>query len=297
VVDPKPEIKVVFSPLLKLMKLLNIGCGSVYHRDWINLDIYSSSPEVIAHDLRKPLPFSDSSFDACYSSHVVEHFAQQDAKELIQECARVLKPNGIIRVVVPDLEIIAKNYLYTLEGARVGNREAEMQYDWTLLELYDQVARRSPGGSMVSYLSSPDTIDLEFIRSRIGFELNRILESLELSSRHQQGSIWQKIRQRSPKSLLQAARIQVAKWFVSTIAGTTAKKAFEQGLFCQSGELHLWMYDQFSLKRLLEQVGFKDTCIHNAFESQIPGFSTYELDSIEGNIRKPDSLFIEGIKA
>ena len=54
------------------MKRLNIGCGNAYHPAWVNLDFVAHSPEVIECDIRKGLPFADASFDACYSSHVLE---------------------------------------------------------------------------------------------------------------------------------------------------------------------------------------------------------------------------------
>ncbi len=68
-----------------------------------------------------------------------------DAANFIGECYRILKPNGIIRVAVPDLEAIAKEYLHALENAKSGTLEDIQNYDWILLELYDQVIRSRPG--------------------------------------------------------------------------------------------------------------------------------------------------------
>jgi hypothetical protein len=73
-------------------------------------------------------------------------------------------------------------------------------------------------------------------------------------------------------------------------------QAFEEGVFRNSGEIHRWMYDRYSLRRLLEQAGFIDVRICRADESRIPDFNSYNLDVVEGKVRKPVSLFMEGIK-
>ena len=61
-------------------------------------------------DLTKPLPYTDNSITAIFSSHVFEHLFMDEVEKLIGECYRVLKPSGICRVVVPDLEKIIALY-------------------------------------------------------------------------------------------------------------------------------------------------------------------------------------------
>ena len=61
-----------------------------------------------------------------------------------------------------------------------------------------------------------------------------------------------------------------------------------------SGEIYRWMYDRFSMKRLLERIGFVKVKICSADESLIPDWGTCNLDVLDGGqVRKPDSLFIE----
>ncbi len=57
---------------------------------------FSHSIEAICHDVRKPLPFDDESFDACYS-HMLYCMALTTAElELLsEEIRRVLKPDGL----------------------------------------------------------------------------------------------------------------------------------------------------------------------------------------------------------
>ncbi|MBN2198089.1 methyltransferase domain-containing protein, partial [Candidatus Wolfebacteria bacterium] len=67
--------------------------------------------DILIHDLRKLLPFNDNSFKVIYMSHLLEHFYLNEAKKLLKECFRVLKPGGILRVMVPDLEEMINNYI------------------------------------------------------------------------------------------------------------------------------------------------------------------------------------------
>jgi Methyltransferase domain len=108
---------------------INIGCGLSGIRGWYNLD---NSPTVTLSripllnrllkmpewpsdvrrcDVRKGLRFSDGSVRCIYSSHTFEHFTYAEALAIAKECFRVLAPQGILRVVVPDLELIAREYL------------------------------------------------------------------------------------------------------------------------------------------------------------------------------------------
>jgi SAM-dependent methyltransferase len=59
------------------------------------------------------LPYSDETVDEVYASHVLEHVARADTIATLQEWVRVLKPGGIIRVAVPDMELWAK---WVVEG-------------------------------------------------------------------------------------------------------------------------------------------------------------------------------------
>lgn len=52
----------------------------------------------------KRFPFCADSFDAVYCCHMLEHLTPIQARHMFSEVARVLKPGGIFRVVVPDLE-------------------------------------------------------------------------------------------------------------------------------------------------------------------------------------------------
>ena len=275
------------------LKLLNLGCGSAFHPKWTNIDLVAASPAVQAHDIRKNLPYSNNYFDACYSSHMIEHLTLEESHQVIAETFRVLKPQGIFRVVVPDLEVVAKKYLYALEQVKSGDLQAEPNYDWMMLELYDQAARSFSGGEMGRYLDNCNIKNKEFVLARIGSEAQKYWQSKEIS---EQKSIWDKLKSKNLAWLLKKLRIAIARNLVILMAGKEAQNAFDEGLFRNTGEIHRWMYDRFSLQRMLTQVGFVDIHCCQANESKILDFNTYELDVFDGLVKRPDSLFIEGIK-
>jgi predicted SAM-dependent methyltransferase len=51
------------------------------------------------------LNFEDNTFDFIFSEHFFEHLFLDEAIDLLQECYRILKPNGVVRIVVPDADL------------------------------------------------------------------------------------------------------------------------------------------------------------------------------------------------
>ena len=66
-------------------------------------------------DARYPIPIQDGAASAVYSSHLLEHLSRGTAQELLRDCYRVLKPGGVLRVVVPDMYLISKRYVSIVE--------------------------------------------------------------------------------------------------------------------------------------------------------------------------------------
>lgn len=155
---------------MKKVNYLNVGCGDKFHTAWTNIDMYSNTPHIKACNLLKGIPFSTNSFDVVYHSQVLEHFPKEKASFFMSECFRVLKPGGIIRVVVPDLENIVNEYIKCLnENLSNPNKYSEANYDWILLELYDQTVRNHSGGQMVEFLRQPELVNEDYIVDRIGY--------------------------------------------------------------------------------------------------------------------------------
>ncbi len=272
-------------------RLLNLGCGASFHAAWINVDTVPAAPGILRQDLARGLPYSAGSIDAIYSSHVLEHFAPLVAQNLINECARVLRPGGIARIVVPDLEAIARLYLKSMEGAIAGDAAAAKRYDWLMLELYDQTVRSASGGEMLAYLRSPmDEDQKDFVANRIGVEAMRDSPLAPVSL----PKPWL-MAQRLRSGLLTARRF-IASSLAFLVLGREGSRALSEGIFRRSGEVHQWMYDRYSLGRMLKRAGFTGIRTCGADDSAIPGFTGYGLEAISGVARKPDSLYMEARK-
>jgi SAM-dependent methyltransferase len=97
--------------------------------------------EVMRHDLRKGIPFPDQSVDAVYHSHLLEHLDREVVPTFLAEVRRVLKPGGIHRIVVPDLERDARDYLASLEAAAAGSVDAAA-HEQQVRVLIEQMVRR-----------------------------------------------------------------------------------------------------------------------------------------------------------
>lgn len=113
---------------------LNLGCGSQVPDQWNNVDYALGArffkipffhtlnkkvklfnldwnDKIYLHDLTKKFPWADSSIDIIYSSHTLEHFSKEDGRRFLSECHRVLRKDGIIRIIVPDLRHDVTEYI------------------------------------------------------------------------------------------------------------------------------------------------------------------------------------------
>jgi predicted SAM-dependent methyltransferase len=280
------------------MKYLNLGCGFQYSTqpEWTNLDFVSRGEGVIAHNLMNGIPFESKTFDLVYHSHLLEHFSKEDGDKFINECFRVLRPGGIIRIAVPDLEQIVRNYLKYLETGlnNPGDKTNAQNYEWILLEMYDQTVRNYSGGNMAKYLYQDIIPNEDFVFERLGEEARGIRNSYLLSKN-------KTISKETSTNLKKHSQSFVER-FKSNLKRTLLKRwaideaALAIGKFRLGGEIHQWMYDRYSLSNLLKSAGSRNIQIKDAFKSAIPNWSDYNLDGKNLITRKPDSLFIEAVK-
>ena len=276
-------------------KYLNLGCGSRYHPDWINIDIVPHGPEVIQHDISRGIPLPDASCDVVYHTAVLEHMRRADAAAFLVECHRVLKPGGIVRVGVPDLEKICQLYLSRLAAALNGDEAAAHDYSWIMLELYDQTVREKGGGGMLDYLRQDPLPNETFVYERIGEEGRQLVRALRKQGSHSRRSFpafLHRLR-RGLLALPGVAKRRIPQWLL----GADGRRALEIGRFRLAGEVHQWMYDRYSLARLLRLTGFRDPQLQHANTSRIPNWTSFHLDTLpDGQAIKPDLFFMEAIK-
>ncbi len=270
------------------LALLNVGCGSHFDREWTNVDLFDNE-YVEFHDIRRGLPYPEAGFHAVYSSHVLEHLVPDQGRALMREMFRVLRPGGVCRTVVPDLETICREYLRYLElTSTQPTGENLLRHEWMTIELLDQLVRDRPGGAMRAFVESHGG-NLSLVRERCGDEFATSYPDTQAVGAPEHGPTQPLHRRALAKSPGQLARALRRRLRLPGASNPDPRR---------TGEAHRWMYDRVSLKHVLEEVGFVDVRCTAYDESDIPEWSRFRLDtSATGKgPRKPDSLFVEARK-
>ena len=96
---------------------------------------------MVVHDLSKGIPFDDASVDVVYHSHMLEHLDRWVAPRFMEEVRRVLRPGGVHRIAVPDLERLCRDYL---DHLRACSEDPAMlpDHDRFVGEILEQSVRR-----------------------------------------------------------------------------------------------------------------------------------------------------------
>jgi hypothetical protein len=112
------------------------GCGLSSPEGWVNYDasptlrlqktpvfgkiikpfLNTVFPSTVKYgDIVKGLAVDLNSCDGVYCSHVLEHLALSDFRIALKNTYEILKPGGVFRCVLPDLEFLVRSYINSLE--------------------------------------------------------------------------------------------------------------------------------------------------------------------------------------
>lgn len=171
----RPRHKQILLPYTRqpVSTILNLGCGTKTSPRTTNIDwsiharlrgkpiarrlvplmlsqerrnLLVGMDAVVVHDLRRGIPAADASVEAVYHSHVLEHIDRDSVPSFFGEILRILKPGGIHRIAVPDLELYAKEYLDSLQRG-LQDQCARANHDQTVSQMILQMVRREAAGT------------------------------------------------------------------------------------------------------------------------------------------------------
>lgn len=116
------------SPSLRLSKFPIVG------RSIVSLIKVPDWPKPIKYgDILKGLKVKENSCQLVYASHVLEHLALSDFHVAVENIYSYLKPGGIFRIIVPDLEAYISEYVKNRLDVDVSHDAAHrfMSETWT----------------------------------------------------------------------------------------------------------------------------------------------------------------------
>jgi predicted SAM-dependent methyltransferase len=111
---------------METVQRLHWGCGAVTPAGWINSDLWEQPGVDIAADVLEGLPLEDDSIDYIVSNHVLPEIDLYDQEPALQELRRVLKPGGVLRLILPDLDMHIAAY-------QRGDRDHFLVHTWNTL--------------------------------------------------------------------------------------------------------------------------------------------------------------------
>jgi SAM-dependent methyltransferase len=92
------------TPVTTRVRRLNWGCGGHPRPGWINSDVKDQPGIDVVCDIREGLPLETGGIDYAVSIHALPEVPYEDLIPVLTELRRVLKPGGVLRLSLPDLE-------------------------------------------------------------------------------------------------------------------------------------------------------------------------------------------------
>jgi predicted SAM-dependent methyltransferase len=115
---------------------LHIGCGDNVLDGWLNSNYYPDPSHIIHLDATESFPLGNNEFDYIFSEHMIEHIPYEDGLLMLNECFRILKPDGRIRISTPNL-------LFLVDLYKPDKSDLQLEYiKWGHSFIYDEKALR-----------------------------------------------------------------------------------------------------------------------------------------------------------
>jgi SAM-dependent methyltransferase len=267
---------------------LNIACGNIYikNNSWVNLDIVSKDKYVKKINLLKKLPFNNETVDAIYCAHFLEHVPVHKVTDFLKECFRILKKDGVLRLVLPDFESLSKEYLKQVKLKNFTKTKI------VLISIIDQCVRRIPGGELgklynillngkknkkdlIKYLNYLNGVNFSGNKKK-NRDLFYYFERIYLLMKEKFINFW-------IKSVVFFLPIAFVEQNIS---------------FARIGEMHHWLWDFYSLYDYLKDAGFNKIKKLTYNKSSYKDSKLFIFDKNKKNqkTRGVESMYVESVK-
>lgn len=119
--------------------LLHIGCGEIDAPHFINIDARPYPHiHIVTRNLFDLRNIPDSTIALVYMCHVLEHVPHSRVRDVLFEVRRVLKPEGVLRLSVPDFNLLISIYHETgnqidaVEPPLMGGQDYPENFHYTI---------------------------------------------------------------------------------------------------------------------------------------------------------------------
>ena len=260
------------------IKKLNIACGSIFLEDgWVNIDFNPVNKNIIKFNLLEKLPFEDEHFEIIYTSNFIEHIPLEKVNFFLDECFRILKKGGKIRIVTPDFDEMCRAFI------KCSDDKDFKKKNFVKTEIIDQLVRKKSGGNLRGlinkYFEENDNNMINFIEKRVGKKNTKITKMTI--------------------SLMDRIKNKLYSIYVKNICMLLPNSFKNQNLsFANIGENHVWIWDFDDLYEKMKEAKFTNIIKINFNETNINNFTSEYLDINEFGLSRSgnEAMYLEGDK-
>lgn len=107
---------------------VHLGCGPIDLPGYVNVDMMPLPHVHFVGGVQQLGMFGDGEVDLLYACHVLEHVPRRELKATLQEWRRVLRAGGLLRLSVPDFDLLVgamqkENDVAAIQDALFGSFE------------------------------------------------------------------------------------------------------------------------------------------------------------------------------